>query len=77
MEHWTHLFTLLLDERGVYSNWMQLMRVHEVRGKVVHDSRLIAAMQRHGLTHLLTFNGEHFKRFTSITVIDRHTITAN
>ncbi len=70
VEHWTRLFTLLLDERGVFSNWLQLMRVHDVRGKVVHDSRLVAAMQRHGLTHLLTFNGEHFKRFTGITVID-------
>lgn len=76
VEHWTRLFTLLLDERGVFSNWLQLMRVHDVRGKVVHDSRLVAAMQRHGVSHLLTFNGDHFKRFANITVIDPHSVTA-
>jgi len=31
-----------------------------------HDTRLVAAMQRHGLTYLLTFNTGDFSRFTAI-----------
>ena len=35
----------------------------------VHDTRLVAAMKVHGLSHILTFNVKDFKRFVDITVI--------
>jgi len=65
---WTTVFRLLLDERGIYSRWRPLVIVHEVKGKNAHDARLVAAMQRHGLTHLLTFNKPDFARFPAINV---------
>jgi len=37
-----------------------------VHGTRAHDTRLVAAMQRHGLTYLLTFNTADFSRFTAI-----------
>jgi hypothetical protein len=33
-----------------------------VVGKQVHDARLLAVCQVHGVTHLLTFNVSHFAR---------------
>jgi predicted nucleic acid-binding protein len=39
-----------------------------VKGKNAHDARLVAAMQRHGLTRLLTFNKPDFMRFPGINV---------
>lgn len=63
------LFTLLRDERGIFTEWERLVVVHDVKGKNTHDVRLVAAMQRHNLTRLLTFNTEDFKRFTDIQVI--------
>lgn len=39
-------FRLLLDERGIFPNWKQLVTSFEVRGKLAHDTRLVAAMQR-------------------------------
>ena len=49
-------FLFLRDERAVFEHWHDLVSQHEVRGKNAHDARLVAAMRRHGLTHLLTNN---------------------
>ena len=68
IREWMTFFRLRLDERGVFGEWAILVSVNQVRGKVAHDARLVAAMQRHGLTNLLTFNAGDFSRFTSIRV---------
>ena len=36
-----------------------------VTGKQVHDARLVAARNVHGVSHLLTFDGSHFGRLSS------------
>jgi predicted nucleic acid-binding protein len=65
------LFRLLRDERAVFESWRDLIAKHAVRGKAVHDARLVAAMLRHRVTHLLTFNVGDFGRYTEmITVVD-------
>ena len=68
------LFPLLRDERTIFQHWQQLVTTHEVRGKPAHDTRLVAAMKRHSITHLLTFNAADFKRYAEITIetFDRH-----
>jgi len=65
-----NLFTLLRDERSVFDHWQALVGQHKVTGKGAHDARLVAAMHRHSLTQLLTFNVADFKRYTSIEVLD-------
>jgi predicted nucleic acid-binding protein len=50
VSHWITVFRLLLDERGVFTYWRDLVATNEVKGKGAHDARLVAAMQRHGLT---------------------------
>ncbi len=65
---WMSLFRVLLDERGVLPRWRVLVTDHAVRGKTAHDARLVAAMQRHGLTDMLTFNKADFARFPTIRV---------
>jgi predicted nucleic acid-binding protein len=62
------LFALLLDERRILPEWERLVNLHDVKGKTAHDARLVAAMRRHGLSRLLTFNASHFARFAGITV---------
>jgi predicted nucleic acid-binding protein len=61
-------YQLLRDERGIYGNWLTLVSDNQVMGKTAHDARLAAAMQRHQLTKLLTFNKPDFTRFTTIQV---------
>ena len=65
---WMTVFQPLLDERGVFGHWRDLVSAHEVKGKNAHDARLVAAMQRHRVTTLVTFNTPDFARFTEINV---------
>src|SRR5438876_99760 len=60
------LFTLLPDSPDIFSEWEKLVLQHQVLGKQAHDAWLVAAMNIHKLTHLLTFNTDDFKRFTEI-----------
>lgn len=69
------LFRFLPDVAAIYIEWEKLVAQHSVSGKNTHDARLAAAMKVHGLTHLLTFNGNDFKRFSGVTVIDPATVT--
>ena len=48
--------------------WQALARNYDVKGKNAHDARLVAAMQRHGIGHLLTFNKPDFTRFAGVCV---------
>jgi hypothetical protein len=61
---------LLPDSPNIFNEWENLVIQHSVIGKPTHDARLVAAMNVHKLTHLLTFNIGDFKRFTSITPVD-------
>jgi predicted nucleic acid-binding protein len=64
------LFPTLRDERGILDPWQKLALDYQVLGKQAHDAHLVAAMQRHALTHLLTFNVEHFRRFAGVELLD-------
>ena len=70
------LFVLLLDEPSIFSEWEKLVIQHRVSGKQVHDARIVAAMKVHGVTHLLTFNTDDFKRYTDIAAVHPANITA-
>jgi len=62
------LFQLILDAPAIYAEWKRLVIAHAVEGKQVHDTRIVAAMNVHGITHLLTYNKNDFSRFTGIFV---------
>jgi predicted nucleic acid-binding protein len=63
------LFTLLRDERAILDRWRNLVASLGIIGKNGHDARLVAAVERHALSHILTFNASDFARFPHITVI--------
>lgn len=56
-------FVLLPDTPEVFRRWLELVTTHQVSGKQVHDARLAAALGAHGVEHLLTLNGDDFRRF--------------
>jgi len=58
--------TLLQEDSRVYGAWRRLLLSHRVHGIQVHDAHLAAVLEVHDVTHLLTFNGSDFKRFTSL-----------
>ncbi len=62
-------FPMLDDTPAIFPAWQTFVQTYAVLGKTAHDARLVAAMQVHGITHLLTFNDKDFRRFTTITVL--------
>ncbi len=53
-------FIVLEENAQILENWLKLVALYEIKGKRTHDIRLIAVMQSHGITHLLTFNPRDF-----------------
>ncbi len=64
------LFRFLPDPPGLYDTWQRLVVAHDCKGKVAHDTRLVAAMQLHGIDRILTFNVADFAGFSAITVVE-------
>jgi predicted nucleic acid-binding protein len=56
-------FDLLPDAPSIYAAWRDLALRHGVIGAKVHDARLVAAMQVHGVHWLLAFNAGDFARY--------------
>ena len=69
IEQLRNKFQLLEDSPAILGNWLMLVTTHDLKGKRVHDTRLVAVMQAHGVTHLLTFNTDDFKAFSNITLL--------
>jgi predicted nucleic acid-binding protein len=67
-------FVRLPDADGIYNAWRRLVRVYGVSGRQVHDTRLVASRLVYHVTHILTFNGRDFARYTEIEVIDPLTV---
>jgi predicted nucleic acid-binding protein len=56
-------FELLPDTPPIYVEWKGLVVRHGVVGAKVHDARLVAAMNVHGVRRLLTLNASDFTRY--------------
>jgi predicted nucleic acid-binding protein len=57
------VLTLLPDAPATYEEWKCLVATYAVSGAKVHDARLVAIMNVHGVRRLLTFNAGDFIRF--------------
>jgi predicted nucleic acid-binding protein len=55
--------TLLPDSPAAHDEWKRLVIEHGVLGAKVYDARLVAAMNVHGVTRILTFNTADFARY--------------
>jgi predicted nucleic acid-binding protein len=55
--------TVLPDSPAVYAEWKRLVVKHSVLGSKVHDAKLVATMNVHGILRVLTFNTADFARY--------------
>lgn len=63
-------YTIVEDNPFVLDCLVELLQKVTVGGKQVHDANIVATMQTHNITHLLTHNTADFKRFDEfITVV--------
>jgi len=65
-------FPLLPDTPAVYQHWRHIVYTVGVSGAQVYDARLVAAMLAHGLTHILTFNTDDFRRYEPLGITLLH-----
>lgn len=63
------MFLFLPETPAIYPAWEALVSEHQVIGKPAHDARLVAAMQVHGITSILTFDRTGFSRYPGIEVV--------
>ncbi len=59
------LFSLLTDNALIFPLWKDLVDTVGVIGKQVHDARIVAVCLAHNISHLLTFNIQHFERLAT------------
>jgi predicted nucleic acid-binding protein len=69
-------FTLAPDSEETHRAWRRIVVADQVSGVQVHDARLVAAMQVHGITHLLTLNVSDFRRFQNVDVVSPRQLMA-
>jgi predicted nucleic acid-binding protein len=63
------LFRLLPEPAAIFGEWERLVTTHQISGRRVHDARLVAAMNLHGLKRILTFNVADFARYAHVEAI--------
>lgn len=63
------IFEVLPDSPSVFPVWRRLVEAYGISGKTSHDTRLVATMEVHGVTEILTFNDRDFRQFSGISVI--------
>ena len=66
----TSALDVLYDSPAIMTELRRLIVAHDVAGKSVHDTRLVAAMNVNGIKEIATFNGHDFSRFNMISVFD-------
>ena len=59
----------LPDSNDIFREWRRVVVLHAVAGKKAHDAHLVAAMNVHRITEILTFNTDDFTRFSGIVAI--------
>ncbi|GIV21433.1 MAG: ribonuclease VapC [Armatimonadota bacterium] len=68
-----HLFLdaipLLEEPPDIAQRWLEVVRRHEVKGKEVHDARLVAFALAYAIPHILTLNPDDFSRYQEVTAI--------
>jgi predicted nucleic acid-binding protein len=70
------MFPPLLDSPTLTAEWRSLVTTHGCLGKPAHDARIVAAMNTHGVTHLVTFNTADFRRYPHLTLHDPKVLAA-
>lgn len=65
-------FVMLPDTPQIYQVWRRLVIEHQVHGVQVHDARLVAVMRAHDISHILTFNGKDFARYSRDGIVAVH-----
>ena len=74
LRYFETLLVWLPEPDDIGPRWRRIVNQYAVQGKKVHDARLVAFMEAHGLTHILTLNTADFARYSNLTALHPNTI---
>ncbi len=60
---------LLGEPPDIAWRWLNLVRRYRVRGKEVHDARLVAFATAHNIPVIVTLNPSDFQRYSEVSVL--------
>jgi predicted nucleic acid-binding protein len=63
------LFPVLVEIPTAYPLWRNVVVANAVQGVQVHDARLVALMQAHGISHIVTLNPADFTRYPGVIAL--------
>lgn len=63
------LFLVLQENADVQPEWERLVIRYNVSGKKVHDARLVATMNVHKVSRIVTFNSDDFSRYPGLLAV--------
>jgi predicted nucleic acid-binding protein len=69
LDYFERFFTIVSESKQSFEYWKRLVTGHGVRGKQVHDARLVSVMLAFGIRSILTFNTADFARFPEIVTL--------
>ena len=69
IEHYRIEFETLHDTPTVFDLWLDLVTTHNLKGKRIHDAHILATMQAHRVTQILTFNASDFPPVTDLSIL--------
>lgn len=76
LRHLHRLFDVCYEVPAAYLRWHALVTELRLTGVQVHDARIAALIQAHGILCLLTFDQEDFRRYSGFTTLSPHQFTA-
>ncbi len=68
------ILQILAEDADTSQHLLTLIRVHDMKGKRIHDANLVSAMICHGLRKLKTFNPDDFKAFPEIELAENDSL---
>lgn len=69
-------FHLYPETPAIFDEWKKLVVDYSVSGVETHDTKLVAAMITHGMSCVLTFNEQDFRRYKEILVATPSSVLA-
>ena len=69
-------FLVLAEPEGVLDRWLDLVVRHQLKGKRIHDAHLLATLQAHGVSLLLTANPTDFPSVSDIAIVTPQSLLA-
>lgn len=68
-QRFQNAFTYLNEPPNIADEWFRLVHQYGVRGKQVHDARLVAFALAHRLDGILTLNPNDLLRYNELTIL--------